>query len=80
VANDVTGFVEHLAALEVDKFKMGLKQRKIVGLQSGEQPVCAMIGLRSMGHGDTVTPAQITRIRADGLSRAGSTQALSKIR
>ena len=64
--------VEHLTAPEIDNFKVGLKQRKILGLQSGSEPVRARICFRSMGNDDIVTSVRMTRMRADRLGGAGS--------
>jgi hypothetical protein len=34
---------------------MGLKKREVLGLQSSQEPVCAMIGVLGLGHGNRVT-------------------------
>jgi hypothetical protein len=72
VVNDIPHSVEHLTAPEIVNFKRGLEQRKILGLQSGPEPVRARICFRSMGNDDIVTPVHMTRMRADRLSGAGS--------
>jgi hypothetical protein len=70
--NDTPHSVEHLTAPEIDNVKVGREQRKILGLQSGPELVRARICFRSIGHDDIVTPVQMTRMRADRLSGAGS--------
>jgi hypothetical protein len=54
--NGISRIVENLSACQADEFEMRFQSRKILGLQSGQEPVCAMICCRDLGHGDILAP------------------------
>jgi hypothetical protein len=54
VEDGVTRLIENLPKRQVDEFKVRLKSCEVLGLESSKKPVCAMIGLQTLGHGDTL--------------------------
>jgi hypothetical protein len=56
VENGVTWLIEHLTTGEGHGLKVRLQSREVCMLQSGEKPVRAMIGFRTLGHGNTIAP------------------------
>jgi hypothetical protein len=65
VTNHVTRLVEHLTTGQADDLEVGLESRKILGLQDGQEPVGAMIGVQNLGHGRSFVHSTTTRRSAD---------------
>jgi hypothetical protein len=57
---------------------VGLKKRKILGLQDGQEPAGAMIGVQSLRHGKGSVHSTTTQMSTNRLSVTGSINGLSE--